>query len=149
MKSLLPGIIYLGVLLTSTELRGVEIGLFNPYITTGARVSPETLVPAVRKWYLPQTLYTLYDWKGYEYTNYARQIYRRYVDTEYEDARLPFLYHHYAGHDNNRDFFQANLVETRYWMALMFHTAFPQLYLDQHQMGNNGPRIFVPLALCA
>ncbi|HSG07763.1 MAG TPA: M14 family metallopeptidase [Longimicrobiales bacterium] len=70
--------------------------------------------------------------------------YRRNVDTEYEDARLPFLYHPYAGHDNNRDYFQANLVETRYWMTLMYHTVHPQLYLDQHQMGSNGPRIFVP-----
>ncbi|MDP2955046.1 MAG: M14 family metallopeptidase [Longimicrobiales bacterium] len=70
--------------------------------------------------------------------------YRRNVGTEHEDARMPWLYHTYAGHDNNRDFFQANLVETRYWMELMFHTTYPQLYLDQHQMGMNGPRIFVP-----
>ena len=57
---------------------------------------------------------------------------------------MPWLYHHYAGHDNNRDFFQANLVETQYWMELMYHRTYPQLYLDQHQMGSSGPRIFVP-----
>lgn len=66
------------------------------------------------------------------------------VETEYERARMPWLYHHYAGHDNNRDFFQANLVETRYWMDAMYHETYPQLYLDQHQMGTSGPRIFVP-----
>ena len=70
--------------------------------------------------------------------------YRRNVDTENERARMPWLYHHYAGHDNNRDFFMANLVETQYWMELMYHRAYPQLYLDQHQMGSSGPRIFVP-----
>ena len=70
--------------------------------------------------------------------------YRRNVDTEYERARMPWLYHHYAGHDNNRDFFMANLVETQYWMDLMYHETHPQLYLDQHQMGSSGPRIFVP-----
>ena len=70
--------------------------------------------------------------------------YRENVGTEYERARMPWLYHHYAGHDNNRDFFQANLVETRYWMELMYHETYPQLYLDQHQMGGSGPRIFVP-----
>jgi len=70
--------------------------------------------------------------------------YRRNVGTEYERARMPWLYHHYAGHDNNRDFFQANLVETRYWMDAMYHETYPQLYLDQHQMGGSGPRIFVP-----
>ena len=71
-------------------------------------------------------------------------FYRRNVDTEYERARMPWLYHHYAGHDNNRDFFQANLIETRHWMELMYHETYPQLYLDQHQMGGSGPRIFVP-----
>lgn len=70
--------------------------------------------------------------------------YRRNVDTEFESARMPWLYHSYAGHDNNRDFFQGKLVETRYWMESMFHTTYPQLYLDQHQMGTTGPRIFVP-----
>ncbi len=70
--------------------------------------------------------------------------YRRNVGTDYERARMPWLYHHFAGHDNNRDFFQANLVETRYWMNAMYHETYPQLYLDQHQMGGSGPRIFVP-----
>lgn len=70
--------------------------------------------------------------------------YRRNVGTEHERARMPWLYHPYAGHDNNRDFFQANLIETRYWMEAMYHQTSPQLYLDQHQMGGNGPRIFVP-----
>jgi hypothetical protein len=70
--------------------------------------------------------------------------YRRNVDTDFEDARMPWLYHPYAGHDNNRDYFQAKLVETQYWMKLMYHTTYPQLYLDQHQMGTTGPRIFVP-----
>ena len=70
--------------------------------------------------------------------------YRKNVGTDYERARMPWLYHHYAGHDNNRDFFQANLVETQYWMDAMYHKTYPQLYLDQHQMGSSGPRIFVP-----
>jgi hypothetical protein len=70
--------------------------------------------------------------------------YRENVNTEYERARMPWLYHHFAGHDNNRDYFQANLVESQYWMQLMFHETYPQLYLDQHQMGTSGPRIFVP-----
>ena len=70
--------------------------------------------------------------------------YRQNVGTEYERARMPWLYHYYAGHDNNRDYFQANLVETQYWMELMYSRTYPQLYLDQHQMGSSGPRIFVP-----
>jgi hypothetical protein len=73
----------------------VEVGLYNPYLTQGARISQETLVPTLRKWYLPQTLYTLYNWKGYEYTNYAYPRYERYVDTELEGDRFYDLYGNY------------------------------------------------------
>ena len=70
--------------------------------------------------------------------------YDQVVGTEHWDARMPYLYHHYAGHDNNRDFFQGALVETRYWFDVMFRRYAPQVYLDQHQMGGGGARIFVP-----
>ncbi len=73
----------------------VEVGLYNPYLTQGARISQETLVPTLRKWYLPQTLYTLYNWKGYEYTNYASPRYERYVDIELEGDRFYDLYGNY------------------------------------------------------
>jgi hypothetical protein len=39
--------------------------------------------------------------------------YMQNVGTPYEVSRLPFLYHKYAGHDNNRDSFMANLLETQ------------------------------------
>lgn len=70
--------------------------------------------------------------------------YEQNVDTDFEDASMPWLYHHYAGHDNNRDFFFGSLVETRYWFSQVFDVWQPQVYLDQHQMGSTGPRMFVP-----
>ncbi|MBT7862484.1 MAG: hypothetical protein HN712_19365 [Gemmatimonadetes bacterium] len=74
----------------------VGVGLFNPYITEGARISPETLVPTLRKWYLPQALYSLYGWQGNAYTNYARDRYQRYVSTELEGDRFYDLYGNYV-----------------------------------------------------
>jgi hypothetical protein len=53
-------------------------GFENPYYTSGARVAPSTLVPTLRRWYLPQRLYTLYDWRPEQYTNYARDPYQIY-----------------------------------------------------------------------
>ena len=87
MKCNWVGFILAVLLLQGTRGGAVEIGLFNPYITDGARISPETLVPTLRKWYLPQALYSLYGWQGSAYTNYARDQYRRYVRTELEGDR--------------------------------------------------------------
>ena len=64
--------------------------------------------------------------------------------TPLEGGRLPWLYHRYAGHDNNRDWFMLNLVETRLVTRFLYQDWHPQALHDQHQMGTNGPRMFVP-----
>ena len=69
--------------------------------------------------------------------------YRNSLDTPYEGGPFPHLYHHYAGHDNNRDGITNNLVETRAVSRVMWHDWFPQVYCDHHQAGP-GSRIFVP-----
>ena len=70
--------------------------------------------------------------------------YKKYVGTKYEASPMPWLYHYYAGHDNNRDFHFFSLVETRLTAKVLYHDWFPQVVYDQHQMGSNGPRLFVP-----
>jgi hypothetical protein len=70
--------------------------------------------------------------------------YRQWLGTEYEGGRMPWLYHHHAGHDNNRDWFMLNLPETRAVNRVLYRQWYPQVYLDEHQMGSTGPRIFVP-----
>ncbi len=59
-------------------------------------------------------------------------------------APLPYLYQKYAGHDNNRDWFQLNLKETQLITKQLYHRLHPQVLLDMHQMGQRGPRFFVP-----
>jgi hypothetical protein len=54
----------------------------------GARIHPGAMVPVVRKWYLPQNLYYEYRWRGWEYSNYAREPYQRYVGTLLNGERL-------------------------------------------------------------
>jgi hypothetical protein len=70
--------------------------------------------------------------------------YRKYVGTKYEGSQMPWLYHHYAGHDNNRDWFMFNLPETRAVTRVLYHDWLPQIHIDEHQMGSTGARLFVP-----
>jgi hypothetical protein len=69
--------------------------------------------------------------------------YKKYVGTEYEGGRLPWLYQKYVGHDNNRDWYMFTQVESR--LTLDVHNAWhPQVVVDMHQMGGRGARLFVP-----
>ena len=70
--------------------------------------------------------------------------YNRWVGTEYEGSSPPELYHHYIGHDNNRDAFMLNTVESRYGAEIMFREWIPQAYIDHHQMGPYTARIYLP-----
>ncbi len=64
--------------------------------------------------------------------------------TEHEGASLPWLYHHYIGHDNNRDAFQQNTIESVYGGEILFREWVPQAFIDHHQMGSYGPRLYLP-----
>ena len=52
--------------------------------------------------------------------NIVTDWYNRWVGTQYEAAGLPELYHHYIGHDNNRDAFMQNTVESQYVAEILF-----------------------------
>lgn len=64
--------------------------------------------------------------------------------TAAEGAPMPWLYHHYTGHDNNRDFFMITQPETRAVSRVLYEEWFPQVVWDVHQMGNRGARFFIP-----
>ena len=70
--------------------------------------------------------------------------YNETLGTEYEGANLPWLYHKYGGHDNNRDAFQNNMVESRIMAGILFKEWKPQAYVDHHQMGSFGARFYIP-----
>jgi len=63
-----------------TVKRGGKVS-FEP---AGPGVLFDALDPAVRKWYVPQELYAEYGWKHWEYSNYARENYQRYVSAYLE-----------------------------------------------------------------
>ena len=86
------------------------------------------LVPSLN----PDGLQVVVDW------------YRKTLGTPHEGCRMPYLYHHYAGHDNNRDWFFFSLQESRLISKILYHEWFPEIVFDQHQMGSTGARFFVP-----
>ena len=69
--------------------------------------------------------------------------YNKWLGTEYEGCGLPWLYHKYVGHDNNRDAFMMDMVESKYAAKILFRDWHPQAYQDHHHMGSYGARLFV------
>jgi zinc carboxypeptidase len=70
--------------------------------------------------------------------------YRATLGTPEEGSGPPDLYHYYAGHDNNRDWYAFALNETRYTVDSLYTPWDPQINNDIHQQGANAGRIFIP-----
>lgn len=68
--------------------------------------------------------------------------YNKYVGTPQEGGPMPYIYHPYTGHDNNRDMFLFSQKESQMTANALWHDWFPAIWLDEHQQGSNGPRIF-------
>ena len=66
------------------------------------------------------------------------------VGTEFEPSPVPELYHHYIGHDNNRDWYMFTQAETRAVARQLYHVWFPQIVYNHHQPGAFPARIWVP-----
>lgn len=70
--------------------------------------------------------------------------YNRTVGTPYEGSEIPWLYHKYTGHDNNRDWFMLTQIETRLLTRVLYEEWFPEVVYDVHEMSYRGPRFVIP-----
>lgn len=70
--------------------------------------------------------------------------YKKNLGTPYETTRPPWLYHHYVGHDNNRDWFMNNMPETEAVNNILYREWFPQIVYNHHQTSPSWARMFVP-----
>jgi Zinc carboxypeptidase len=71
------------------------------------------------------------------------QWYMQNVGTPYELAGLPKLYQEYVGHDNNRDAYMLNMVESR-TLEHTWRQWEPQIIYVHHQSGPFPTRIWLP-----
>src|SRR6201996_4617025 len=69
--------------------------------------------------------------------------YKKYLGTPYEGSNPVVLWHHYVGHDDNRDWSSFTQVETRLAVEKVINPWHPQILYDIHQIGSYWPRIYL------
>jgi hypothetical protein len=69
--------------------------------------------------------------------------YRQNVGSPYEVSPLPVLYQEYVGHDNNRDGYMLNMLESRVITKATLETE-PLVFYTQHQSAPFPGRIYLP-----
>ena len=130
-----PAVILISNNIHSTEIASSQMGMTLAYrLATDPALTRllDSLVVLMIPSMNPDGLDTVVSW------------YRRYKGTPYEGGPLPWLYHKYVGHDNNRDWFMVTQAETRLVTRMLYTDWFPEVVYDVHQMGANGVRLFVP-----
>ncbi len=69
--------------------------------------------------------------------------YRQNVGTSYEVSPMPWLYQEYVGHDNNRDSYMNNMIESRTVTKINLDFQ-PHIVYTQHQTAPFPGRIYIP-----
>jgi hypothetical protein len=75
--------------------------------------------------------------------NIVANWYRQNLGTQYEVSPLPVLYQEYVGHDNNRDGYMLNMLETREITKATLETE-PLVFYTHHQSAPFPGRIYLP-----
>jgi hypothetical protein len=70
--------------------------------------------------------------------------YSRNLGTPFETTTPPQLYHHYIGHDNNRDWYMFTQNETQAVGRILYREWFPQIVYNHHQSSPFPGRIWGP-----
>ncbi|RKY84011.1 hypothetical protein DRQ09_09215 [candidate division KSB1 bacterium] len=70
--------------------------------------------------------------------------YSKNLGTPYEVSPLPWLYHKYVGHDNNRDSYMVNQIETKNLTKIVNKIWFPHILYNHHQTAPFPARIWIP-----
>jgi len=130
------------VILITSSIHSTEVGGFTTPIVLADRLA-RAETPEARS-ILANTIIMLVPSQNPDGVDIVGDWYRATLGTKAEGTQPPELYHHYTGHDNNRDWYAFTQVETRYTVDSLYTPWDPEIVNDVHQQGANAGRIFIP-----
>lgn len=121
----------------STEVAGAQHSIILAYKLLSAENDPE--IDAI----LNNVILVLWPTLNPDGQNEVVAWYRKNLGTSYEVSPLPDLYQEYVGHDNNRDGYMNNMLESQEvtHQELIWN---PEIFYTQHQTAPFPARIFIP-----
>jgi hypothetical protein len=129
------------VVLVTTTIHATEIGASQMVVELVHRLATDH-TPQVKK-ILDNVIFVLVPSLNPDGQIMVTDWFNKNLGTPFETSQIPYLYHPYVGHDNNRDMYMFTQKESQHTATLLWHDWFPSVWLDEHQQGSNGARIFV------
>jgi zinc carboxypeptidase len=123
--------------LHSTEVAGAQQSINLAYKLVSSQGDPE--IDAI----LDNVILMLWPTLNPDGQNEVALWYRKNVGTPYEVSPLPDLYQEYVGHDNNRDGYMNNMLESQDVTRAELEWA-PVIFSCHHQTAPFPARIFIP-----
>jgi hypothetical protein len=132
-----PAIVHIDGGLHSTEVAHAQHTIQLAYNLVSAQNNPE--VNAI----LDNVILMLWFSINPDGQNMVVEWYRSNLGTPYEVSPTPFLYQEYVGHDNNRDGYMNNMIESRIITRTLLEWN-PQVVYNHHQTAPFPARIWIP-----
>jgi hypothetical protein len=130
------------IVLITSSIHSTEVGGHLTPVTLAYRLATDT--SAETREILDNVIVWLVPSQNPDGVTIVARWYNRTLGTSAEGTSPPELYHHYAGHDNNRDWYAFTQVETQLTVDSLYNVWHPQIVHDIHQMGSLGARLFLP-----
>jgi len=130
------------IVLITSSIHSTEVGGHLTPVALAYRLATDT--SATTRAILDNVILWLVPSQNPDGVTIVSRWYNRTLGTSAEGTSPPELYHHYTGHDNNRDWYAFTQVETQLTVDSLYNVWHPQIVHDIHQMGSDGARLFLP-----
>jgi len=130
------------IVLITSSIHSTEVGGHLTPVALAYRLATDT--SATTRAILHNVILWLVPSQNPDGVTIVTKWYNRTLGTPAEGSEPPELYHHYTGHDNNRDWYAFTQVETQLTVDSLQNVWHPQIVHDIHQMGSEGARLFLP-----